>query len=395
MQSIVDSVAHKARSLLGQEFEGEIRAHTISYTENLGRQRKAALAGDGKAVRKIQRTILRSYSAKLVCLVRALDEKDGLTAPYVEATAGALNPWNDSGEPVTAWAEPKPLGQGWRIICSFGPRRKALQTLCADILEARYGLEEVDYLRRGRGTESASDRINKLVEESGIRYFVTADIEDFFGSVQQKSIAGITGLPEAVVNNCLFIGPQVSLTLIGSLPDSVTLEAFDGAVRQGLPQGSRASQLIASLLLGPAMRSLAPADRIIVYGDDSAIGVKCEKEAEALALDLLGSFETHPAGPFRVKFNVGDVEKGFDFLKYHHKRDWVTGKVRRRPSNKCYRRYVGKVAAKVLAEGEELIADYRGRWTTSFRRWERNELSEILLDITTMEAMAAGKKPDK
>lgn len=98
----------------------------------------------------------------------------------------------DCGEAVNAWAEPKRSGKGWRPVCCFGPKRRALHTLCADLLSAKFQADEFDYQVKGRGAESASDRIVGLIEK-GFHYFVLADIENFFRSVQQQSVGEATG----------------------------------------------------------------------------------------------------------------------------------------------------------------------------------------------------------
>jgi len=218
-------------------------------------------------------------------------------------------------------------------------------------LTAKFGSECFDYLVKGKGAEAASDEIVYLID-CGYRFFVLADIKDFFRSVQKGYVEEATGLPKAVVRNSVLISPEAQLSLHRDVPYYSTIEAFDGAVQSGLPQGSRTSQIIASLLLGPALRKISPAKRIVVHGDDSAIGVRNEEEAHALTDALAGVLQSHPAGPFRLKRSeVVHANDGFDFLQYHHRYDVGDQAVHRHPSANSYRKYTDNVKKLVLCHG--------------------------------------------
>jgi hypothetical protein len=142
----VQSAHHLADYLFGAGFAAEVREHADRHERLLRQLGAAAADDDGERAKTIQRRILRSYSSKLSCLVRSAKEADKLTPELIRATATWLNPSKDCGEKITAWAEAKASGNGWRPVCAFGPKRKALQTLVADILTAKFGNEEFDYL---------------------------------------------------------------------------------------------------------------------------------------------------------------------------------------------------------------------------------------------------------
>jgi hypothetical protein len=215
--------------------------------------------------------------------------------------------------------------------------------------------------------------------------------------VQQSEVAALVGLPEAVVKNCILIPAHAPLSIMGDLPPNTTEDVLDGAIRRGLPQGSRASQLIAGMLLGPTLKHLAPADRLIVYGDDIAIAACNEGEATALKKALPGMLKSHPAGPFRLKHcDTKHINKGFDFLKYHFRRNPFTGKVRRRPATKSYSRYERRVVSLILktpkARIREAVEHYTAAWAGSFIRWRPVRLSFIQLAGNTAAAVQAGLK---
>ena len=117
-------------------------------------------------------------------------------------------------------------------------------------------------------------------------------------------------------------------------------KAIEGAVLQGLPQGSRTSNIIAGLLLGPELRSSTSVDRVVVHGDDAAVAACSLAEAKALQKALPEVLAAHPAGPFLLnRCEIRHVGDGFDFLKYRHRRDPFTGEVRLHPAGKCYWRF--------------------------------------------------------
>jgi hypothetical protein len=175
---LVMSVVHKASYLFGPSFSKEMRPHAERHSENLSRLRSASESGNRRKTREAQDRVLKSFSSRLVSLVRSLDKKPSLTRDWIRETAASLDPYRDCGEPVILRAEPK--GQGLRAVCAFGPKRSALHRLCADIITARFDCEPTDYLRKGRGADVASDQINNLVEE-GYEYFVLVDVKDSIG----------------------------------------------------------------------------------------------------------------------------------------------------------------------------------------------------------------------
>ncbi|AWN43815.1 reverse transcriptase domain-containing protein [Methylobacterium durans] len=396
-QARINSAEQRAQHLLGSEFAGVVRDHAERHEENLRRVAKAAESDNRRKIREAQNVVLTSFSSKLVCLVRAIKKHPDLTAGWVYETAAGLSAYKDPEEPVRTWAQPKSSGEGWRPVCEFGPKRRALQLLAGDVLTAMHGVEPTDYLTKGRGADIASDHITSLVE-AGYPYFVLADIKDCFRSVQHESLRDLLGLPQQVIETCLLIGPGVPLLSLypqGDIPHSV----FDGAVRQGLPQGSRSSNLVMSLLLGPTLRSITSADRIIVHGDDIAVAAHSEEGGKALQIALSAALEQHPAGPFRLKrCEVANIHAGFDFLKYRHRWDPFTGAVKRRPAAKSYYRFYQRVITTVqtepVAQAIKEIGPYRRYWIKAFPRWKQTPASKVLMQ-QELEDLVRSQAPGK
>jgi hypothetical protein len=398
---LVMSAVQKAQYLFGSEAAAEIQPHAERHCVSLEHLRRATKLGGQRRVRKEQTRILHSYSSRFVCLVRSVKRGDGLTWDAVKKMAESINPRRECGEPIIAWAEPKVSGSGWRPMCRFGPKRRALHVLCGDLITARFDPEPVDFMQKGRGADRASDHITHLIEEKGYGFFVLADVQDYYRSVQLGRVREDLGLPESVLTHCLLVGPNAPLA-IHALSYDLSKEAFEGAVRLRLPQGSRASSLIAGLLLGPVLRDMTipSVDRIIVHGDDIAIAARNKEEAEALKKALPGVLESHPAGPFLLKrCEIHHVNDGFDYLKYYHKCDPFTGKVRRRPSSKSYYRYSQKVTEGVVKIGpnndpevRQQLLEYSRHWVKAFPRWRRNYQGKLLLWQRARDAVQEGER---
>jgi hypothetical protein len=392
--AILQSSYHKALDLFGSGAAMEIGAHAEIYQRLI--TQVAAAEDHQRKQRYLQRLLFKSFSAKLVCLVRCLDQDTNKwTLDDVRTIAATLSPYLDCGEKITCWAEPKTSGIGWRPICSFGPKRQALHLLISEYLEARHGRDERDYLRPGKGAERASDWLVSMYENEDFPYFVLADIQNFFRSVHQGKIAKRLGLQEGVVTNALCIPNASTLFPIGGLPPDLSIPTLVGAAQEGLPQGSRASQIVAGLLLGPTLREISPAERFVFLGDDVALAASTKQEANALQKALVETLASHPAGPFCLKHcTVEHVSRPFDFLQYRHKRDWFTGEMHRRPAARSYARYERRIEGYFVKfkvrDAIRLAARYRRHWVRSFRRWKYNWLSKLALWQATERAKDAG-----
>lgn len=205
--SLVMSVTQRAQSLFGPEFGSTFQPDAERHEHLLGAFSRAIADGDKRSARERQHRVYTSHSSRLVALVRSLKREDGFTPERLRDAASALSILADPGEPVRVWVEAKSSGQGHRHLSSFGPLRKAQQTLCADLLRAAHGLEPFDFLAKGRGADRAADHINRLVDD-GHRFFVLADIADFFSSAQQQQKGGVIRLPKAAIAKSIVLPPR-------------------------------------------------------------------------------------------------------------------------------------------------------------------------------------------
>lgn len=401
---ISQSAFQKALYLEGKEFADSIAKHAEIYDRGLAGLTRAVASGRRRQIRTHQSRLLTSYSSKLVCLVRVLKKKDGFSLEDIYKVAAALDTRSDCGEVIRCWGEEKSSGHGWRPICSFGPKRAALQLLASDVLEARFGINQMNFLSRNKGAERASDWIVQKADEEEFSLFVLADIKDFYPSVRKEKVSEVTGLPTRVVENTILIRNDTYLSS-GGFPPYIDFETFVGAVLQGLPQGSRTSQTASSILLASVLKQISSAERAIFHGDDCAFAATSLKEAKAFEKALEGTLASHPAGPFRLKHcNVEHINVGFDFLQYRIKRHPWTQKTMRRPAARSYGKYKKKIEeyfAEVTWQDElhrterrrEAVrntARYRSRWMRAFRRWTVNPNAKLALWQLTFDTIYNG-----
>lgn len=393
----VGCAQQKALKFFGAEFAVEVVRHAERHELLLYCLRRAVASGKQRKIREAQDRLLRDYSSKLISLVRSIDKNGKVTVESLKAMAAGLSAFSDCGEEVLVKPKAKSSGAGWRPLCRFGLKRTALQTLCVDIIAAKFGDDPDDYLIKGRGADRASDWIVDRIEKEDSQSLVVGDIKNFFPSINWEWIADATGLPPQVVKHCLIISDEAALKPCLPLPENTTFPSFAGTVRHKVPQGSRASNVIASLVLGPTLRSLVTHDRLAYYGDDFAIVVDSNEEGQALTIALHEIFQSHPAGPFQLKrCEVVRATAGFSFLSYHHRFELDTGKVWRRPSGSSYRNYERRVIEIARdysgKEAVRRVARYRFNWIRAFPRWKWTTFSKTLLWLTTHDAFEVGLK---
>lgn len=281
--------------------------------------------------------------------------------------AAGLNPRADCGEPAYFYLKRKPEG-GRRPITSFGLRRRALQKLAVLIVQAIWGPLRFDYAQRGWGRTRAVEEFMALAtKKGGPRWFVTADIENCFGSFNREGLLATIPLPRSVIEHCILVSDTMEV---------IHTEAFEPAVRHGLPQGSLASSYIAGKLIEMSIGQIDDAP-VLSFADDILVGAPSEAHAKAIEQNLHELFGVHPAGPLLLKSRVAHLGQPINFLGYQLRRRKrrFGGGVYVTPSRKAFDRFelrfVDRVA-RVTFEEEAAESDaYRDAWVSAFPVWER------------------------
>jgi len=179
--------------------------------EQLARVQKA---GKKKKIKHLVSKILNSPAAKLSALVRTIYYDHG-ASPYtlteLRKRARALFPYARIDEPVKLHFKVKDSGE-LRPVLSFGRQRRALQTLCADILHVLLPAYSFDFMEKGNGgADGAAEHLGSIIKEGNYDFVLTADIRNCFRSVNKAGIAQLLPLLAPVTNNVLLVPDDTTI----------------------------------------------------------------------------------------------------------------------------------------------------------------------------------------
>jgi len=221
---------------------------------------------------------------------------------------------------VAGHYQPEPLKRVWLARPGKSPRGLAIPAVRDRILQTSITLaltprvenelEDCSFAyRQGRGVRQAAERIN-YYQRQGYRWVVDADIESFFDTIPH---AGLLTRLETLV-------PEAAL--IELVAQWLTAEIIDQGrrhrPRQGIPQGSPISPLLANLYLDTLDEALLDANHVLVrYADDFVVLAKTRERAEdalELTRDVLEriALRLNP-----IKTRIVNLEQGLEFLGWH------------------------------------------------------------------------------
>ncbi len=404
MNSIYWSTMAHGERLLGSPDElAELKTVAEAYDRLLQQLRQATANGDKRRAQHFTGVILNSPTAKISAVVRNTMREEGsppIPLAELKVRARGLNPYRRVNEPVRQYFI-KMSGGKERLVLNFGPDRRAVQTICADILGNRLPEFDFDYLARGKGPDRAMMRIQELIEKEGYNYVLVIDIAKCFGSVNKEGVAALLPLPAPVVNNALLVqGDVVVIPHRGAhtapsptlLPLTPTHPSADTVARHGLPQGALTSNLIMSrAVLGPLLNATDFAHQLVLHGDDILVVAKTETEAKDIRHALRSILENSPVGPLAIGRNsICHKSETTHFLKYAFRQDSVSLEFRIFPSGLSYVRFAERAEAKCLdgpaSTAKGRVSQYRKAWPRAFPHWHTNEFSRGLLWQTAFEA---------
>lgn len=221
---------------------------------------------------------------------------------------------------VAGHYQPRPLRRVWLARPGKTPRGLAIPSVRDRILQTSVTLaltprvenelEDCSFAyRQGRGVRQAAERIN-YYQRLGYRWVVDADIEAFFDTIPHAAL--LTRL-EALVPEAALI-ELVALWLTAEIID----QRHRHRPRQGVPQGSPISPLLANLYLDTLDEALLDANHVLVrYADDFVVLTKTRKGAEQ-ALELTRDVLERIALRLNpIKTRIVNLEQGLEFLGWH------------------------------------------------------------------------------
>lgn len=388
MPDLVSSTVAAAKKIvIGCEVH-TARRHALRHANRIRRIARVAQAGNPARLDAEVRETIKCFGARLTAVVRAARKKKReLTYGDALALANRLDLRKDCDEIIHASFREKTDGS-YRPISSFGLERTARQRLAKDILEAAGVAHPADYSVRGRGVNAACDRIRELVLDEGCEHFLVADIKNCFGSFERNAVASFLPLPERVVHNTILI-PDTAKLVIHTPDINTNIKRWEDAARRGIPQGSPASSLVASALIGPLLDQLPDATRVVVVADDMLFGACSEADVNAIKLALTEALKSHPAGPLSLKHvHIRTTQQGFNFLGYRFRRrpEVFGGMFYAHPSPQSFKRFKARLWERTTVcpfdDIFEVGWEYAEAWRRSFSRWDRHELGDAYFENT-------------
>jgi hypothetical protein len=384
----------------GTEIE-QLRKHLDVYVSQL---KQIARLGPGRLRKQLQLAqwgALNSLSARVCAVIRAATKVKQHPAPAeIIRRAEWLNVWRPLTETVIArWAQ-KPEG-GYRLIVRFGPRRTAQCLMVRDVLSVMGIDSEFDFTRKGAGGEQALvKRVCDLITDD-YNWWWTPDIKNCFPSIKPGHF-GWLPIDRRLLKNVMFLPKCAKVAVVipddhgallhglrGPKPDLTVsdpihyITAFTiQMVRQGLPQGSVLSPLLARAFVGRGIRmALADTGAIgLSFIDDLTIGACNRLDAKAAQQAVTKRFSSLSAGPIELHASpiLPSSSGKVTVLGYRlepgngYGDNPVHVKPGRKRTNRFKRKLAGRLAS--TAPGNDLGAvakEYWRKWFKSQQAWTK------------------------
>ncbi len=378
-------VTGKALFAAAKRHESKLRTRIVS----------AAKAGRCKRARRAAVEYLRSFDAKLVAAYQAnrdLRPHRRVKPAELVSIAEELDPWARSAEEVVVNFKKK-SDNNFRPIMDFGIVNKARQLLILEALRAQTYPHPSQYAVATRGTRKASQAVVDALND-GYGWFIEIDVAKCYMSFDEGHVKDLLPLPKKVtdhnvITRNLHLGPGNIKQWLGTgdCEDENNADDFGAfldfvapEVRRGIPQGSVASPIVASILLAPVFEGLPGHGRIVNFSDNFAILAKTEGDVVSMAQTLGSAIVAHPAGPLVPKIRqTAAPDQPFSFLGYTFTR--AGGGVVLRPTDRNFAKFQEKFSRWLkklqsanspasAATRKKAAVRYVKSWAAAFSLWD-------------------------
>ena len=235
----------------------------------------------------------------------------------VIALAERLDCRKPCSEPIAVWTRKKPDGSE-RTICGYGLEQTARHHLTDALLKASIAnIPHWQFEHRGRGHGAAVEAVKAYIRQ-GYSFAATLDVADCFASFDREKVISLLPLPGEVTRHVLMASDR----MLSHSPhtNSISRSAHHAVQSHnilGLPQGSVASNRIASFLLADLGSAVSERCKLVGFRDDFVILGPSEKVVNESFESLRRLLLEHRAGSFRLgRCGATAVEEGFEFLGY-------------------------------------------------------------------------------
>ena len=187
-----------------------------------------------------------------------------------------------------------------------------------------------------RGVDKAIATVKSAVDKGQVSAALF-DISNFFGSFECSELANELPLQKEAVNSVV-VGRQMAVELMKAggghtcaLP-SLSLTTLLWQARQGLPQGSSTSPIIAAYILARLAWNASTQVVLVNYADDFILLAFDEEALEPEIGKLQDAVAQLPGGHFKLRLiEKRHLSKGVDFLGHHL--ELVNGQLRTTPTD--------------------------------------------------------------
>jgi hypothetical protein len=344
-----------------------IRMMENRYIKELGRLARAETNADRHGPLFM---VEHSFAARFcgIVLTRRKHEKN-IALARVLKLAAEVRTRTPTDEPVKANTHHKPDG-GTRTIANFGWRDRAARRITKDILSIVMGESPYEHARKGRGRETATQKLLTALNQGGVKRLVVGDLAGCYPSVSQKWLYDVMPLPKAIIRNCVLINDEKTIR-------GTTYSVF--AVQEGIPQGSPSSSLVVGHIMKQILDGAGPVACKLSYGDDFTVGVTTDDQVEAAKSALAQQVAGHPAGPLKLKhltvIQPGEPNNFLGYMYRHSNPIFGPDRIRVSASPKAILRFQRKAAIRLLLVPDKVgaLEAMTTNWARSFRSWPGRE----------------------
>jgi hypothetical protein len=392
------------------------RRHILLMLKSI---RDARKAGRWWETQQLIRPYLTSHDARLAATHRAFGKmKPGRRPPkkQLPSIAAGLNAFKGTQEQVRlVFTRKRSNPNEFRLTLDFGIENRALQYLVLSVLYVIANLHPRQFGVRG-GVPAAITHVRDGMK-AGFVHATETDIKACYQSFDGDRITKLIPFPKKVVDSvlttgCLNIVPPTHHPHIFGPADTekakVLLAKCLADARQGIPQGSAASPLLAEMLLAPLLSQLPTGSEVAGYVDNFLILAEDQDAAVATTSTLGSALKAHLAGQLTPKIKSFPPGGPVEFLGHHLTARQGLLEIEPSPSNrKKFKRrlnrglaYLKRPTTSAAGRSRKVreLKSYLSSWTENFRLcagvevYKANWLAKIM---SASHVMSTLPKPGK
>jgi RNA-directed DNA polymerase len=356
---------------------------------------QAELAKDFRRVKRLQRSLTRSWQAKALA-VRKVTENQGKRTCGVdrELWKTPTQKWNAVSQLNLTGYRAKPLKRTW-IPKADGRKRplgiptmkdRAMQALFLLALEpaAECHADPNSYgFRKGRSTHDARQQLFVcLSKKASAQWVLDADITGFFDNINHDWLLANVRMNKRVLGQWLRCG----------VVDKQQLQKTEA----GTPQGGIISPLLANLTLDGleagltrflkdqlgTVKATKAKVHLVRYADDFVVTGDSKEVLETMVRPWVEAFLRERGLQLHEgKTRVAHIDEGFDFLGWNFRK--YTGTLLIKPSQKNVKAFYGKVSNVIAEHLSKSKATLIKELNPILRGWARYHQGVVAKEVFT------------